>query len=153
MNSPCGRRKERLILEKCNRSHQPAQHGLGRPEHIHMPPLPFWPGTLSSTDPPPTSSLPLPAPLLNCLWGCSMKWARESLQVKNDHTRPSPFPSFVALFYTWISFLFLLDGWHCSSGDDTSEGVVGMQSDPSRRHHWVPKSFFRTDYRPKSACS
>lgn len=45
-----------------NRSHQPARHGLSRPEHMHMPPLSFWQGTCSSTDPPTTSSLPLPAP-------------------------------------------------------------------------------------------
>lgn len=34
-----------------------------------------------------------------CLWGCSMKWARESIQVKNDHASPSPSPSLPVLEY------------------------------------------------------
>lgn len=160
MKYPYGRRKEGFILEKRNRGHWPPQ--LSRPQL-------GWAGQSTSICHPclfgkEHSAAQIPHPSIHChclvhwckcLWGCSMKWARESIQVKNDHASPllSQSPSFRALLYSWISFLFLLDGWHCSSGDDTSEGAVGVQSGPSGRHHWVPKSLLRTDCRPKGACA
>lgn len=63
--------------------------------------------------------------------------ARESSQVKNDRASPSPSPSLPGLEYCFtpgaVSYSFLMA--------DTSEVAVGMQSDPSRRHHRVQRAF------------